>query len=173
MPNFLTPIASQVLTTTAASVTFSAIPGTFTDLMLKMSARESINGLDISVEVNADSATNYSRMVLGTTNNTPYSQRFANQAYAYIIGQVNSSVATANTFSNSELYIANYSATGAKQLSSFGVTESNVASGDYTTTQTVVANLYRGTAAITIVKISASANFVAGSRFDLYGILKA
>jgi len=173
MPNYLTPIASQVLATTAASVTFSAIPGTYTDLMLKMSTRGSIDGSDISVEVNADSATNYSRTVLGTENNVAGSSRVANQAYAYIIGQVNSSAATANTFSNSELYIANYSATGAKQLSSFGVTESNITSGDYTTRQTVVANLYRGTAAITIVKISAPANFVAGSRFDLYGILKA
>ena len=49
-----TPIATQTLGSAAASVTFSSIPGTYTDLVLRISARMSVSGPDnINVKINS------------------------------------------------------------------------------------------------------------------------
>jgi hypothetical protein len=171
MPNFLTPIASQVLTTTAASVTFSAIPGTFTDLMLKTSIRNDDTSSGYAAfRFNGDTASNYSNTRLQGNGSTVVSVR---QSAVTLLAyhQVDTSGDTANTFASGELYIPSYTASQNKQVSYFSAAESNAAS----ILMASVAGLWRDTSAITsltILNISTFV-FVAGSRFDLYGILKA
>jgi len=66
MANTYTLIESQVLGSSAASVTFSAIPATYTDLVLRYSARHN-NAFSISqvlITFNGDTAANYSETVV-------------------------------------------------------------------------------------------------------------
>jgi len=58
-------ISSQTLSTAAASVTFSAIPATYTDLVLKMTTRMATGTFgEFSVQFNSDSSALYSDTIL-------------------------------------------------------------------------------------------------------------
>ena len=62
MPNTYELIKGETLTGSAASYTFSAIPSTFSDLVLKVSARTDVNANDqIILQINSDTGTNYSK----------------------------------------------------------------------------------------------------------------
>jgi hypothetical protein len=74
---------------------------------------------------------------------------------------------TASTFSNTEVYIPNYTSSNNKSYSIDSVTENN-ATGAYSN---LTAGLWSSSAAITSVVISpAAGNFVANSTFSLYGL---
>ena len=55
-----TPITSNTLTSATASVTFSSISGTYTDLVLVVSAQSASTNVDLAMRFNSDSGTNYS-----------------------------------------------------------------------------------------------------------------
>jgi hypothetical protein len=171
MANTYTLIESQVLGSAAPSVTFSSIPATYTDLVLKVSARGSVASTqsNLAVELNSDASALYSAIFLFMTGATPYSQGWTGDTYARTYGNTVGSTATANTFSSFELYLPSYTASQNKPLSTFGVTENNSASN---ATITATANLYRSTAAISAIRFfnNDSSNFVADSSFNLYGI---
>ena len=164
-------IASQVLASTATSVTFSSIPGTYTDLVLKVSGRSVTNaGIPDSnnVQFNGDTATNYSRTQIsgdGAAANSITGGTVANIIFTYSATGNN---ATANTFGNFEMYLSNYAATTTKQVLGFGVGENNAT----TSYMSLDSALYRGTSAITSIKVflNSGTNYAIGSRFDLYGI---
>lgn len=162
-------ISSQVLGTSAASVTFSAIPSTFTDLCLKISARTtfaSTNG-NVFVRFNSDSAANYSYTMLQGTASAAYSYTFPGETNDFA-GAVSGANATANTFGSIEMYIPSYTASQKKPLNSISASESNVASNVLIES---IANLWQGTATITSITLSTdSTSFAAGSSFYLYGI---
>jgi hypothetical protein len=172
MPNFLTPIASQVLAATAASVTFSAIPATFTDLMLKVSSRTNVAGNNdaLQVQFNGNTATNYSMTRLTGTGSAASSLRASNATEARV-GWTNGNTGTANTFGLMEIYIPNYAGSANKPFSSFGLSEQNATAAN----MDAIAALWRNVAAITSIYIVSNnaGLFQIGSRFDLYGILKA
>ena len=165
-------IASNYLTVATSSVTFSAIPGTYTDLLLKYTARHN-NAFSISqlaITFNSSSASNYSGTLVLGDSSSPTSDRQSNQSqidYNY----VNADSSTANTFSNNELYIPNYTLNATKPMNWMGVTENNATT---TNSAMIVANasLWRDTSAITSITLLAlaSRNFLAGSSFYLYGI---
>lgn len=63
MASTYTLISSSVLTVTTQSVTFSSIPQTYTDLVLRMSYRITAAGLfgnNPAIRFNADATSNYS-----------------------------------------------------------------------------------------------------------------
>ena len=69
MPATYTLIASNTLSSSAASVTFSAIPATYTDLVLRWSSRtDNASVVDVVLlEFNASGGTAYStRRIIGT-----------------------------------------------------------------------------------------------------------
>jgi citrate lyase synthetase len=78
---------------------------------------------------------------------------------------------TANTFSNGEIYIPNYTVAQNRAISAFGVEENNATTA-YTTAS---ASLYRSTTAITSITLiyTGGNNHLAGSTFYLYGISNA
>jgi hypothetical protein len=168
-----TLISSNTLSTTATSVTFSAIPSTYTDLVVRYSARtdNASNVTYVVVQFNGDTATNYSHTVLTGQGSAASSSRVSATATAYF-GQADADNATANTYSSQEIYIPSYTASQNKPVSTFGATESNAATGyniqDY-------AELWRNTAAITsvVLKTQDGSNFIATSSFFLYGISNA
>jgi hypothetical protein len=171
MPSTYTLISSNVLASSAASVTFSSIPATYTDLVLRISARQdgASNGGRLTLRFNGDSATNYSR--LGVAASGASVGNISNSSATYFrAADADADNDTANTFSSAEIYIPNYTATTSRPISNFGVAENNSTTA---TGPTIIAGLYRGASAITSIVINdeiSSWNFVSGSSFYLYGI---
>lgn len=167
MPATYTLIASNTLSSSAASVTFSSIPATYTDLVLRMSTRSDVAlNYETAIQINSIS-TNYSITRLVGDGATATSARYTAQD-KYYMASTNGTNTTANTFANLEFYIPNYAGSANKVASGFGVTENNSASTNVS--MAVHAELLSNTAAITQLIISAVGNFVSGSSFFLYGI---
>ena len=151
-----------------ASVTFSSIPATYTDLLIKCSGRTTYSGGvydDCSMKFNS-SATSYNPTQL-YSNGSAYSNSGFITTSAYI-GTFNTSTLTANTFNSNEIYIPNYASSNYKSYSVDNVEESNQ-TGVF---QNLVGGLWSNTAAITSINIYSlnSSNFVQYSSFSLYGI---
>lgn len=169
MPNTYQLIASNVLSSSAASVTFSAIPATYTDLVLRASARNSaaVNNAVLGVRVNGLSTTIYSTLYLQSTGSAASSQSNATQTE--LNGNTfQGSLTTANTFTSIEYYIPNYTVAIHKPISGISHGENN-ATAALTRDS---ANLIRTTDAITSINLfdTSAANFESGSSFYLYGI---
>jgi hypothetical protein len=167
-----TLISSNVLTSSAASVTFSAIPATYTDLVLKLSARcdNASTSLTVYVTYNA-LATDYSRTMLRGNGATATSVRGSSETSFSGFGFSNGDTSTANTFSSGEIYIPSYTASQSKPSSAFTAWENNA------TTAFIYADafLQSSTDAITSITLDPEStnNFKSGSSFYLYGISNA
>ena len=177
MANTYTLISSNVLASAAASVTFSSIPSTYTDLVLRISTRGN-NGTIWQnyprIRINSTSAVSTITYIAGdgaTASSFDASAIVSTGFYPITnsAGNVMSDSAgnTANTFDNIEIYIPSYTVAQNKPLSTVGVAEQNA------TTAYIVAGagLERTTAAITsLTVINSVGNFVTNSSFYLYGI---
>jgi len=169
VPNTYTLIASNTLSSSAASVTFSSIPSTYTDLVLRYAARSDTSTTSLNITLNSDTATNYSSTYVYGDGTNAVSGRDTSVANINEAVKSNSSGSTANTFTNDEIYIPSYQASQNKPLSSFAAFETNSATNTYVG---VGAHLWRNTAAVTSIQLALAggANFVSGSSFFLYGI---
>lgn len=152
----------------AASIDFTSIPATFTDLYVGITVRSLRSGQirdDLFIKYNA-LTTGYSyRFLRGTGSSTSSN---SGTFYNYV-SQVPGATATGNTFSNVGCYIPNYTSSNAKSLSSDGVMENNATESH----QDIVACLNSTTDPITALSIFAgSANLAEYSSASLYGILK-
>jgi hypothetical protein len=165
-----TLIASNTLASATSSVTFSSIPATYTDLIVKHSSRTSAQS-DVTtyLQLNGDTGNNY-------TYRSGYSDYNAGTPYGVANGTANSGLAgmhswstmTSDTFGASEIQICNYTSSTAKQWLAWGCAETNGA----TTYQALSINTWSGTSAINSVKLfptPSSGNFVVGSTFYIYG----
>jgi hypothetical protein len=172
MANTYQLIEAKTLGSNTNEVTFSAIPGTYTDLLVKASTRQSGNadGNQMGIRFNGSSASDYSRRLIygdGSTVNggSGASENFARLAFAQ------SSTYTANTFNNIEIYIPNYTSSDYKSFSTDAVSENN-ATAQYA--QAFYAGLWSNTAAITSLSLSeysgSGTDFVQYSTFYLFGI---
>lgn len=148
----------------AASITFSSIPQTYTDLYLVASTRSSGSGTDVLISYNGLTSSRSFKMLYGqgasaVTESSSTQMRLA---------QVNGTSSTSNVFTNSQLYIPNYTSSNYKSSSVDSVSENN----DTTAFQTLLANLWSNTAAITSITLTMadSSNFVQYSSATLYGI---
>ena len=173
MPSSRQLIASQVLGSSAASVTFSGIPGTFKDLVLRWSARSAYADDTVNVanlQINADSGTNYSMTYVRGNSSAASSSRESGQTQSYL-GQVPAAMATSNTFNSGELYFPSYAASQTKPISSVNMQENNTSSAGNAYVN-AIAHLYNSTTAISSIKIALNGgqSFVAGSSFYLYGL---
>lgn len=172
MANTYTLIASATAGIGGASdFTFSSIPSTFTDLCVKYSIR-GVAPYTAGYAVyylNGDTSTSYTNKFLigdGASASSVGSTGASN--YSRIIGGNQQATATANTFSNGEIYIPNYAGSNQKLASADGVGENNGS----TAFAILSANLYPSTSAITSITII---NYDAGgmaqySTAYLYGI---
>ena len=167
MPSTYTLISSNVLASSAASVTFSAIPSTYTDLVVRASTRSSVAG-GVFMQINGDTSSLYSITRLRGDGATTSSGLTSNATNLYF-GLDVYDTSTANTFTSQEIYIPNYTVAQNRAISNFLVQENNAASTN--TNIDVESGLYRSTTAITSLTIlKTSNNFVSGSSFYLYGI---
>jgi len=172
MANTYVLISSQVLASSAASVTFSSIPATYTDLCLKVSTRGTIasyNGV-CALTFNGDTATDYSSTYVRGLSTVAQSGNFSTYASTYW-DYFSGSTTTANTFGSLEFYIPNYTSSAKKPLSGFSTAENNDATSWIISP---TASLWQLTSAITsITATPASGSFVQYSSFYLYGISNA
>lgn len=171
MANTFVKIADYTVTgATAASIDFTSIPNTYTDLLILTSTRLD-NGTDngVRLQFNGDTASNYSWRYIYGNGSTATSGSGATQTYAF--GAIsNRSTATASTFANCYTYIPNYTASTAKSVSLDGINENNATAAD----AMLWASLWTGTAAISSIKLFPSVgNFVQYSTAYLYGISKS
>lgn len=150
----------------ASDITFSSIPSTYTDLVLKLSSRTATGGAnDVYIQFNTDSTSgNYTeRQIQGAGSGTP-SSGTGNQQSATSTGSTD----TASTFASSEIYIPNYGGSSAKSYSVDTVTENN----GTTAYATLRAGLWSGTSAINAIKLThnGGASFAQYSTAYLYGV---
>ena len=166
MANTYTLISSNVLSSSAASVTFSAIPSTYTDLVVRASIRsDRAAELDdwLSIQFGGSG---FSQTTLQGNGATASSSRGNTNGMSYFIP---AATATTNTFSSLELYVPNYAGSTQKPSSTFNALETNAT----TAYLTVLAGLRTSTSAISSISFTPYwSNLVAGSSFYLYGISK-
>jgi hypothetical protein len=171
MANYIPITTVTVGSGGVASIDFTAIPQNYTDLILKLSLRDTTaaNGKDIKIEFN------------GVTTNYSYRRVYGDSAAAYSdtasTGQsltINSANATANTFANCEIYISNYTSANNKSWSADTVSENNASAAN-----SAYANLYAGLwsntspiTSISIKPVSGTPTFTQYSTATLYGIRK-
>jgi hypothetical protein len=165
-------IAKNVLGSDTASVTFSDIPGTFTDLLIAVSARStqaSANTTDLYAQFNG-ATTNYSMRRLYGTGSAVASDTASGSSTSLRVGNMTATSSTADTFGNAHIYIPNYAGSTNKSVSAESCSENNG-------TEALVmafASLWSNTAAITSILLAPlSGSFKSGSSFFLYGITKA
>lgn len=172
MANTYVALAKNVLSSNQASITFSSIPSTYTDLLLTISARSSDTSTLYSgllMQINALTAGNTYTELMGYTTGV-LSTRDQFGASKMFIGFYSSDLTTSNTFGSGEIYMPNYAGSTNKSFSVTSVSERNAASAD-SSYQTISAGLLSNTAAISSLTINFSGyNILSGSRFDLYGI---
>jgi len=158
----------------AANMEFTNIPQIYTDLVLKISPRQTanVNSYQFSIRENGNSSNIYSRRQLMGYGAGVDSQTQTNTSSIFI-GFDQSSSFTANTFGNFEVYIPNYTSSNHKTLSADSVTEDNTAS---VYGISLVAGLWANTSAITSIllqDISGGSNLAQYSTAYLYGISNA
>ncbi len=156
-----TPIATTTLGSAATSVTFSSISGAYTDLIVISSISITAGADDLRMQLNSDTATNYSDTILKGNGTSATSRRNTSGTGFYISWDGNLST-TISTYIN---HIMNYSNTSTYKTV---LSRSNGTSG-----LDAVVSLWRSTAAINTVKIYSASNFAIGSTFTLYGIAAA
>ena len=157
-------IETKTLVSAAASIEFTSIPQDGTDLFLLINGRTTGSGNTLNISFNS-STTGFTNRTL-QANGASVSV-FSN--YVRYAGIVNSSSETANTFSNSSIYIPNYTLSNNKSYSSNAVSENNATTA-YSAT---IAGFWANTAAITSITLThIDSNLAAGSTVSLYKITK-
>lgn len=157
------PIATQTLGSAAATVTFSSIPGTYTDLVLIIDSVASASTNNMDIQFNGDTGSNYSRTKLTGDGASATSSRTTSQTSIRLTGD---GIVTTGK-SNHLVQIMNYSNT--TTYKTLLARANNAAYG-----LDAVVGLYRSTSAITSLLLDlTAANFATGSTFTLYGIAAA
>ena len=169
--NTYTAIATQTLGSAAASVTFSSIPATYTDLVLIVSNLATTSASqNIKLRVgngSLDTGTNYSCTVLAGNGTSASSARQSSVA-SMIIGAFQFGTDSSQTTPFQVIaHIMNYSNT---------TTYKSVLSRDASSNQgtELFAGLWRSTSAIdTVSLLVTTSTLLAGTVATLYGILAA
>ena len=169
-----TLISSNVLSSSTTSVTFSSIPATYTDLVVRASIRSVANGTNIRVKVNNLTTSIYSSTFVFGDSTTAYSGRKSTATYLILDDNSVPNSSTASTFNSFELYLPSYTASQNKPLASFYTQENNAstAGSSYISAN---AGLIRTTAAITEIyfDLESLGSIATGSSFYLYVISNA
>ena len=153
----------------AANIQFTSIPSTYTDLLVKISARtnEPSTTYDIPQMV-ANGNQSVSYVWRGLLGNGESASTYSSSSVAGIVtGYFNTDANTANTFSSTEVYIPNYLSSVNKPISVESVTEN----GATTAYPFLLAGLIPVTAAITSLRFNLNFGiFKQYSTATLYGI---
>jgi hypothetical protein len=154
----------------ASTITFNNIPQNYTDLVVKISTR--------SVTANAVDAiyARFNKNSVGFTNKVLYGETTGTGSFSPSILYIHCGYGvggngTANTFSNTEIYIPNYTSVNNKSVSTDSVTETN-ASTAQAGVESLEAALWSNPTAISSITFTqeSAGNFAQYSTAYLYGI---
>lgn len=164
MPATYDKIEAKTIASSTASVSFTAIPATYTDLVLISFFKNTGGAGNLKIQFNSDTATNYSFTNLYGNGTSASSGRSSTQT-AIIFGQADSTQLLLNT-----LNIFNYANT-----TTFKTTLSRSSdNGNTYSSAGAIVGLWRKTPeAISSFSIFSDSNIAAGSTFTLYGIKAA
>jgi len=163
--NTYVPIATQTLGSATASVTFSSIPGTYTDLVLVAScSTDHTAATNLRYKFNGSTGSVYSGVFLTGNGSAAASTNSGGTSTLGYYGEITNSatefgvvVASINNYSNTTTYKTTLS-------------RANYASG----LTSAVVSLAQTTAAVSSILIQFGAgNIRTGSTFSLYGIASA
>jgi hypothetical protein len=169
MPATYTLISSTTLTTAQATVVFSSIPQTYTDLEFRLSVRGTSSATIRNTRFTVNGTNTGSYTLLQGTNGTAVSSSGSAQAHIQS-GITSAATATADTFSSHSIYIPNYAGSTTKPMSVYSAMENNSTTDFYLETYAILQNQ---TTAITNITFAISGNYAIGSSFYLYGISNA
>ena len=149
-----------------ASISFSNIPQSYTDLTVMFSARDTSNSgsqwAGSSLTFNGTTTGYYSKVAYGSNTGTGSAASASALTYLY----ATSSSATASVFGSTKVYISNYSGNFYKPIDGDTVTEHNSSA----TFLGIVSGLWSNTSPITSLTLTAETSFAQYSTFTLYGI---
>lgn len=155
------PLATQTLSSSAASVTFSSISGAYTDLVIIASAQGTVGGNGMTMRLNGDTGSNYSNTFLRGNGSAASSARVANDSQWAVSNF--SGIPTAS-FGTYIFNIFNYSNTTTNKT---GLMRGNSAADGVD----AIVNSWRSNAAVSSILIGTTGgNYATGSTFTLYAI---
>ena len=167
MATFIKIASSTVGSGGVASVTFSGIPQTgYTDLVVKYSGRANDNGISDGFAIRFNgTTTGYSGRNIGGDGTSVTSAGGTGDRFLGI----NGTASTANTFTNGEVYIPNYTSSNFKSYS----VDYSIENNGTANFMSLGAPIWSNTAAITsITLIDDGKDLLQHSTFYLYGIKK-
>ena len=175
MANTYTLIEAKTLGSAVNSITFSSIPQTYTDLVLKTSIRGTsgsyfTQACRVTFNSSTSGYTTITLLNVGSNNVISGTNPYTSAASVSIFA--NNAASTTSTFNNSEIYIPNYAGSNNKSFSSDTAVETN-SNGSYNVQSGIIAGLLSNTAAITSITLTAQSgegDFATNSTFYLYGI---
>lgn len=156
----------------ASTISFTSIAGTYDDLLLVTSLRQTgsfANG-DTTIRFNSNAA-DYSYTRLQGSGSTAGTLRASSQAQL-LVGDDPALSGTASTFSNNSIYITNYKTTANyKQVIVENCREANSTTAFF---MAMISGMWQNTAAITSITLTPErGSYVQYSTATLYGIKKA
>jgi len=163
-------ISTTVLSSTSASVTFSSIASTYSHLQIRVAARTDRNfGVDnLGLRFNSDSGSNYYTHFLYNNGSSNTSAALGVNSWIYAARLPDASIA-ANAFGSSVIDVLDYKSSNKNKTirSIYG----SSTTGTYPWNG-LTSGIWVNTSAITSISVLpvTGPNFVAGSRFSLYGI---
>ena len=162
MANTYILIEAKTLASAAASVTFSSIPQTYTDIKFVLSLRSATADTRDSIYIKPNNSTSNLTYRYIRSDGSSVSSNTLDRV------DIDAANATANTFGNLEIYIPNYASANYKSFSIDTVTENNAVEAY----AGLHAWLWSDTTAISSMVFAnlSAANFVTNSTFYLYGI---
>ena len=167
-------IESKTLGADAASIEFTSIPDSFTDLVALCSLRTTRTAAafdNARIQING-TTTGYSERNLFGSGSAASSGSGSGTSFN-LLTYAATNGGTSNTFGNSMVYFPNYTGSTNKSVSSDSVGENNATQS----AQNIGAGLWSNSAAITSITFLGGVNeftadLVAGSTISLYGVLK-
>lgn len=160
------PIATTTLSSTSASVTFSSIPSTYTDLIIVTNEIGNSGSNENGIQFNSDTASNYSTTYIAGNGSTASSSRNTSVNKIWFGGNIANMMST--------IHIMNYANTTTYKTA---IIRTQFLGGGNQHVAAVV-GLWRSTAAINTIKLDTFGSaynylFTVGSTFTLYGIKAA
>jgi hypothetical protein len=153
----------------AATISFTSIPATYTDLVVKRSVRGTATGNNVDTKMTFNGITT-AYTIRNVYGDGSTAASFADSTTNYTGGEINGTSTTASTFDNAEIYIPNYAGSTNKSFSLDNVVENNATFG----LNWLQAGLWSNTAAITSITFTpGSGNFAEHSTAYLYGVKNA
>ncbi len=152
-----------------ATVSFTNIPQTYTDLVIKVCARSSVSGqrADLIIKANGSSSNYTWRWLIGLDTAGGNS----NTGTGAFQGWVTGNTATASVFSNTESTIFNYASnTTNKTFSTDSAAENNSSTSWLVGT---MGSMWADTSPITSLAITTNNDFMEHSTLTLYGVFNA